>query len=123
MNRLYRTDPALHELDFSDEGFEWVDFHDWENSVISFLRKGRDLKDTVLVVCNLTPVYRERYRIGVPEGGWWQEILNSDSEIYGGSGKGNLGGVDAEEITSHKRPFSLDISLPPLSAVFFKRKG
>jgi len=121
LNRLYRSEKALHELDFSPEGYEWVDFHDWENSVVSFLRKSSD-GEKVLVVLNLTPVYRESYRVGVPEGGFWRELLNSDSEVYGGSGKGNMGGLNAEEFPAHKRHFSLNMTLPPLAAVFF-RKG
>src|SRR3972149_6544854 len=121
LNRLYRNEPAMHELDFSPEGYEWIDFHAWENSVISFIRKGHDPKDTVLVVCNLTPVFRPEYRVGVPDGGYWQEILNSDAEIYGGSGKGNLGGLNAEEIPSHKRHWSINMTLPPLAAVFFRK--
>lgn len=121
LNHLYRNEPALHELDFENEGFEWVDFHDWEESVVSFIRKGRDTRDTYLVVLNLTPVYRENYRVGVPLDGWWKEMLNSDASEYGGSGKGNRGGVMAENIPSHKRHHSLNLTLPPLSAVFFKR--
>ncbi|MBI5971480.1 MAG: 1,4-alpha-glucan branching protein GlgB [Deltaproteobacteria bacterium] len=123
LNRLYRNEPALYELDFENEGFEWVDFHDWEHSVVSFIRKGRDTKDIILAVCNLTPVLRERYRVGVPAGGWWQEVLNSDGVEYGGSGKGNSGGVNAQDLPSHKRPHSLNVTLPPLGIVVFKRKG
>ncbi len=123
LNRLYRSEPALYELDFENDGFEWVDFHDWEHSVVSFIRKGRDTKDIILTVCSLTPVLRERYRVGVPIGGWWQEVLNSDGTEYGGSGKGNSGGVNAEDLPSHKRPHSINITLPPLGMVVFKRKG
>ena len=121
LNRLYRNEKALHELDFSPEGYEWIDFHDWENSVVSFVRKSLSTNEMILVVLNLTPVYRPEYRVGVPEGGWWQEVLNSDSEVYGGSGKGNMGGLQAQEITSHKRHHSINMTLPPLAAVFFKK--
>jgi len=121
LNRLYKTEEALHGLDFSNEGFEWIDFHDWEESVISFIRKGSTSKDTILVVCNLTPVYREGYRIGVPEGGYWKEVLNSDGAEYGGSGKGNAGGVNAEPTPYHKRPFSVNLIMPPLATLIFKK--
>jgi 1,4-alpha-glucan branching enzyme len=121
LNRLYKNEKALHELDFSPEGYEWVDFHDWENSVVSFIRKSHTTNEKILVVLNLTPVYRPEYRVGVPEGGWWQEVLNSDSEMYGGSGKGNLGGIHSEEIAAHKRHDSINMTLPPLAALFFKK--
>ncbi len=123
LNRLYKTEEALHGLDFSNEGFEWIDFHDSEESIISFIRKGSASKDTILVVCNLTPAYREGYRIGVPEGGFWKEVLNSDGAEYGGSGKGNAGGVDAEPTPYHKRPFSVNLIMPPLATVIFKKSG
>ncbi|MFQ5735417.1 MAG: 1,4-alpha-glucan branching protein GlgB [Thermodesulfobacteriota bacterium] len=123
LNRLYSGEPAMHELDFEPEGYEWIDFHDWEESVVSFIRKGRDPGETILVVLNLTPVYRAGYRVGVPEGGYWRELLNSDAADYAGSGKGNGGGVGAEDISAHGREFSLNLILPPLSAVFFKRAG
>jgi 1,4-alpha-glucan branching enzyme len=84
LNHLYRTEPAIHELDFGQEGFKWVDFHDWEESIISFLRKGRSTGDLFLIVCNLTPIPRDHYRIGVPRSGLWKEALNSDATLYGG---------------------------------------
>ena len=121
LNRTYRDEPALHELDCDPAGFEWVDCNDSENSTISLIRKGIDPDKTVLVVCNFTPLPRFNYRIGVSTGGFWQELLNSDAQAYGGSGIGNLGGVEAEENPCHGRPYSLDITLPPLSVVFFKR--
>ncbi|MEK7773867.1 MAG: 1,4-alpha-glucan branching protein GlgB, partial [Deltaproteobacteria bacterium] len=98
LNRLYRSEPALHDLDFEDAGFEWIDFHNWEESVISYIRKGRTTGDTILAVCNLTPVARHNYRIGVSAGGYWKEMLNSDASEYGGNGLGNLGGVNAENV-------------------------
>ncbi|MFP4315328.1 MAG: 1,4-alpha-glucan branching protein GlgB [Desulfovibrionales bacterium] len=121
LNRLYRTEPALFELDFSLEGFEWVDFHDQQNSVISFLRKDRS-GQSILAVFNFTPVPRTNYRIGVPQAGHWEELFNSDAALYGGSGWGNLGGVLSTPIPSHGQYDSVSVTLPPLGAVFLKRK-
>ncbi|OGP63818.1 MAG: 1,4-alpha-glucan branching enzyme [Deltaproteobacteria bacterium RBG_13_53_10] len=123
LNGLYRSEPSLYELDFGQEGFEWADFHDWENSIISFFRKGKNPETLFLIVCNLTPVPRRNYRIGVPRGGFWKEVLNSDAKVYGGSGYGNLGGVEAAPITAHGRHFSLSLVLPPLGALFLKKEG
>jgi 1,4-alpha-glucan branching enzyme len=121
LNRAYRDEPALHEFDNDPAGFEWVDCNDTAASVISLLRKGKRAEDTILIVCNFTPVPRQPYRIGVPFGGFWRELLNSDAHDYAGSGMGNMGGKQAEEIPTHGRPFSLELSLPPLGALFFKR--
>ncbi len=123
LNRLYRNEPALFQRDFENDGFEWVDCHDWENSIISFLRKGHDPDDIVLVVCNLTPVPRHNYGVGVPRGGWWRELLNSDAPFYGGSGMGNSGGVDASPVPAQGRYHSLSLTLPPLATLFFKYEG
>ncbi|MCS7312965.1 MAG: 1,4-alpha-glucan branching protein GlgB [Acidobacteria bacterium] len=120
LNELYRREPALHEGDCDSAGFEWVDFHDWEQSVISFLRKAQSSGDIVLVVCNFTPVPRFDYRVGVPRPGFWRELLNSDARAYGGGGYGNLGGVEASLVPSHGRPYSLSLTLPPLSVLFLK---
>ncbi len=120
LNRVYREEPALHELDFDQPGFEWIDCNDVEQSVISLVRKARSCDDVIAVVCNFTPVPRFNYRIGVPGPGFWKEILNSDASEYGGSGHGNLGGVEATAVPWHSRPCSLNITLPPLAAVFFK---
>ncbi len=120
LNRLYREEPALHEMDCDPAGFEWIDCNDSESSVLSFIRKGKSTGDIVLVVCNFTPVSRPDYRIGVPRGGFWQEALNSDAQEYGGSGYGNLGGVEAAPVSVHGRPFSLTLALPPLGLMFFK---
>jgi 1,4-alpha-glucan branching enzyme len=114
---LHRDVPALHELDSSPEGFEWIDASDRAASVLSFLRKDRSGRP-VLFVANFTPVPRHRYRIGVPEGGPWRELLNTDAEIYGGSGQGNYGGLEADEVAMHGRARSLALVLPPLAAVF-----
>ncbi|HTV49829.1 MAG TPA: 1,4-alpha-glucan branching protein GlgB [Steroidobacteraceae bacterium] len=118
LNRFYRDTPALYELDFSPEGFEWIDCNDAEASVIAFLRKPRSGARPVLVVCNFTPVVRENYRVGVPRGGIWRERLNSDARLYGGSGQGNLGQVEASPLASHGRMHSLNLLLPPLGALF-----
>jgi len=120
LNRVYRAEAALHQLDFQAEGFEWVDFHDWENGVVGLLRKGRDSSDAVLAVCNFTPVVRANYRVGVPHPGFWRELLNSDAERYSGSGQGNFGGVESVPDETHGRPHSLSLTLPPLSIVLFK---
>jgi len=118
LNRLYRSEPALHELDCEPAGFEWIDCGDAESSVVSLIRKGKSTANLVLMVCNFTPVPRQEYRIGAPHGGFWREALNSDATEYGGSGMGNRGGVDADAWPQHGRPFSLPLILPPLSALF-----
>ncbi|MDQ7831674.1 MAG: 1,4-alpha-glucan branching protein GlgB [Desulfovibrionaceae bacterium] len=117
LNALYRREPALHERDFESSGFEWVDFRDAEASVVAFLRKGKDPRDMVLGVFNFTPVSRPAYRVGVPVGGVWTELLNSDADVYGGSGLGNAGAVAAQDAPGHGHPYSLEMVLPPLSAV------
>ena len=119
LNALLRAEPALHERDFDQGGFEWVDCHDAEASVISFLRRGRE-GPPVLVVCNFTPIPRQNYTVGVPEGGYWRELLNSDASIYGGSGVGNFGGVEAAPVAAQGRFHSVVLTLPPLGTVFFK---
>ncbi|MEW5913582.1 MAG: 1,4-alpha-glucan branching protein GlgB [Thermodesulfobacteriota bacterium] len=118
LNRLYLSQPALQE-DMRPGGFEWVDCNDADNSVLSFLRWGRQ-GQPMLVVCNFTPVPRRDYRVGVNQGGYWQEALNSDAEIYGGSGWGNMGGLKAERRPTHGRSYSLSLTLPPLAAVFLQ---
>lgn len=120
LNRVYRNEPALYQRDFSNDGFEWVDVHDWESSIVSYLRYANDRRDCVLVVCNLTPVPRTDYRVGVPHGGFWRELLNSDASHYGGSGQGNLGGAEAVPVRTHGRAQSLRLQLPPLSVLVFK---
>lgn len=120
LNRLYRQEPALHELDFEQTGFEWIDCNDVEQSVISLIRRGQCPDDIIAVVCNFTPMTHFGYRIGVPRPGFWSELLNSDAREYEGSGQGNLGGVEAAPIPWHGRPYSLTITLPPLAAAFFK---
>jgi 1,4-alpha-glucan branching enzyme len=122
LNRLYRREPALHELDFAPAGFEWIDCNDTVQSTLSMMRKGRSTDEIVVVVLNFTPVTLPNYRVGVPRDGFWRELLNSDAPDYGGSGQGSLGGVEASPIPFHGRPYSLNITLPPLGAVFFKNE-
>ena len=119
LNRLYRQEPALHESDTDPAGFEWVNGGDWEQSVLSYLRKSSD-GEQILVLCNFTPVVRHNYRVGVPVGGYWREILNSDATYYGGSGQGNFGGVEATRVRYQGRAWSLVLTLPPLAAIFLK---
>ncbi|MDH3671094.1 MAG: alpha amylase C-terminal domain-containing protein, partial [Gammaproteobacteria bacterium] len=123
LNHFYRTEPALYEQDFEIAGFEWADLHDWEQSIIAFIRKGKAPDDEILVVCNMTPIARSNYRIGVPRAGFWREALNSDAQIYGGAGRGNLGGVESAPIPSHGRYHSLSLMLPPLGVIFLKRES
>ena len=122
LNQLYRAEKALYELDFDHAGFRWIDANDVEQSTLSFLRKGRSADNVILAVFNFTPVPHLNYRLGVPHGGEWIEILNSDAIDYGGSGYGNKGLVIAEPKPFHGQRFSLNLVLPPLGAVFFKHK-
>jgi 1,4-alpha-glucan branching enzyme len=118
INRLYKNEPAMH-LDTDPAGFEWIDGGDADNSVISFLRKAAS-GESILVVCNFTPVPRENYLVGVPAGGYWKEILNSNGKEYWGIGLGNSGGVQADPRPIHGRNYSLNLTLPPLAIEFFK---
>jgi 1,4-alpha-glucan branching enzyme len=123
LNGLYRTQPALHQVDFSPAGFQWIDCDDSDASVVSFLRRGRDAGDFLVFVCNFTPVVREGYRLGVPRGGFYRERINTDATIYGGSNAGNAGNVLAEAVPTHGHPFSLRITLPPLATLVFRPDG
>ncbi len=120
LNRVYRQEKALHEVDFENAGFEWVDCNDWEESIICFIRKSRNGDEQILVACNFTPIPRPNYRVGVPHGGYWTEVLNSDADTYGGSGTGNMGGLEATPVPSHGRYYSLNLTLPPLGVVFLR---
>jgi 1,4-alpha-glucan branching enzyme len=120
LNSLYRSQPALYEVDFDHTGFEWVDISDVEKSVISFLRRAADPADSILFACNFTPVPRHNYSMGVPKAGFYREILNSDAARYGGGNVGNAGGVMSSNIASHGRRQSISITLPPLAVVAFK---
>jgi 1,4-alpha-glucan branching enzyme len=121
LNRLYRASPALYQVDFNYTGFEWVDFHDWDNSIISFIRRAEDPDDFLLVCCNFTPVVRERYEISAPAPGFYAEVLNTDSEYYGGSNVGNGGGVWSKPAPKRDRRHSITVTLPPLAVVVFRR--
>jgi len=123
LNRLYQGEPAMHELNCSNSGFEWIDANDSQQSTLAFLRKPQDTAGMILAVCNFTPITRLNYRVGVPQDGFWKELLNSDAADYWGSGLGNLGGTQAQEFPLHGRPYSLEITLPPLSILFFKRES
>ena len=120
LNWLYRREPALFEVDDSYHGFEWIDLQDAESSIITFLRFARNREDFIVFACNFTPVPREGYRIGVPKGGLYRELFNTDSELFGGANLGNAGAVWAEEIPFHGRPASLNVTIPPLAVVAFK---
>jgi 1,4-alpha-glucan branching enzyme len=119
LNRLYKHEQALHQLDCEQAGFEWVDVADWEQSTLSFLRRGKNRSRVILAVANFTPEVRRNYRIGVPFAGHWRELLNTDGKEYGGSGVGNGGGAWAEQTPWQNRPFSLNLTLPPLALTFF----
>jgi 1,4-alpha-glucan branching enzyme len=121
LNQLYRSTPALHEIDFDAAGFEWISANDSDNSVIAFLRRGLDRSRAIFCVCNFTPVVRDNYRLGAPGPGVYRERINTDSEYYGGSNVGNpLGKVDAEAIPSHGHEWSLSLVLPPLATVILE---
>jgi 1,4-alpha-glucan branching enzyme len=122
LNRIYRSSPALYQVDFNYRGFEWVDFHDSANSVIAFLRRAEDPKDFILFCCNFTPVPRAGYEFGVPEEGFYEEILNTDSELFGGSNLGNGGMVSTRPIPMHGHKVSIAVTLPPLAVVAFRRR-
>ena len=123
LNAVYRREKALHEQDFEGPGFEWIDCHSRDDSVLAFLRKARDPQDHLLVCCNFTPVVRDHHRVGVPHGGWYQEVFNSDSQYYDGSNLGNFPGLEARQEPWHGRPWSLQMCLPPLAVVVFKPGG
>ncbi|RZJ31463.1 MAG: 1,4-alpha-glucan branching protein GlgB [Flavobacterium sp.] len=120
LNKLYKSNPAMHEKQFSAEGFEWINYSDSENAVIAYIRKGNDPKQNLIVVCNLTPVIRENYRIGIPQKGMLTEIFNSDQTRYGGSGVGNRKPINVEEIPWNGRQFSAELTLPPLAVTVFR---
>jgi 1,4-alpha-glucan branching enzyme len=123
LNRVYVAEPALHDSDFDPGGFEWIDANDAEGSTLSFFRRSRDGRNLILIVCNLTPVPRENYVVGVPRAGFWSELLNSDAIYYGGSGMGNMGGAQSHPVPAHGRYHALRLTLPPLSITYFKHEG
>jgi len=119
LNHFYRQTPALYEGDSDPQTFSWIDCNDVESSIVSFLRQRRSARDSVLVVCNFTPIARLNYQVGTPYGGMWREVLNSDARDYEGGGYGNQGEVEAAPVPHHGRPYSLTLTLPPLGIVFF----
>jgi len=122
LNRLYRASPSLYQVDFHYSGFEWVDFHDADNSIIAFLRRAEDPGDFLLFCCNFTPVPRAAYDFGVPEAGDYEEILNTDSEFFGGSNTGNAGVIPSRPVPKHNRAQSIPVTLPPLAVVVFRKR-
>jgi len=120
MNHLYRNEPALYEVDFDRAGFEWIDFRDWEHSIISFIRRGKNRDDLLVLIFNFTPVPHSGYRLGVPENCFYRELINSDSDIYWGSNMGNSGGLQAEKTSCHGMPYSVNLVIPPLSVIILK---
>ncbi len=120
LNRLYAAEPALHQVEFDWHGFEWIDANDSDNSVLSFIRRGKNPEDLIVAVINATPVPRGGYRLGVPNAGFYREIMNTDAAHYGGSNAGNMGGQQAADHPAQGRPYSLVLTLPPLAAVYLK---
>ncbi|MFL6568169.1 MAG: alpha amylase C-terminal domain-containing protein, partial [Chthoniobacterales bacterium] len=119
LNYVYKNEPALWDLDDTYEGFEWIDFHDADNSSVAFLRKARN-GDTIVFVVNATPQVLHGYRIGVPEAGFYREIINTDGETYGGTNVGNMGGLEAAQQEWQGRRYSLQVEVPPLATIAFK---
>jgi 1,4-alpha-glucan branching enzyme len=122
LHALYKSEGALYEVDFEYRGFEWIDFQDAANSVIAFERKAKDPRNRIVVVCNFTPVPRNGYRVGVSDPGKYQELMNTDSSYFAGSNLGNSGEIEAENIPFHHRPYSLNLTLPPLAVLYLKLK-
>jgi 1,4-alpha-glucan branching enzyme len=118
LNRVYRASPPLWQADHTPDGFEWIDYSDADHGVLAFLRHDGFRHEHVLVACNFTPVVQHGYRIGVPRGGAYREVLNTDSALYGGSNVGNQGRVEVEAVGSHGRSQSVSLTLPPLAVVY-----
>ena len=123
LNGCYRREAALHALDTEAAGFRWIVSEDRTNSVFAFYRAGAASAARVIAVCNFTPVPRHRYRLGAPRAGGWQEILNTDARVYGGSNVGNGGRVQTSHQRSHGQPFSLEITVPPLATLYLRHDG
>ncbi len=123
LNRVYTSEPALYEADFDPSGFEWIEANDSQDSTLSFIRKSRDGQSLVLVVCNLTPIPRENYVLGVPREGYWRELINSDATFYGGSGMGNQGVAQSHPVPAHGRYHAIRITLPPLGVTYFRHES
>jgi 1,4-alpha-glucan branching enzyme len=120
LNRVYRHVPALHQVDFDWNGFQWIDANDSDNSVFSFVRYAEDRRQCIVVVCNFTPLQRTDYRIGVPRGGMYHELINSDLDIYGGSGISNGPELHADPKPCHSFAHSLSLTLPPLATLILQ---
>ena len=123
LNGLYKSEPALYEKDTDSEGFRWLDCKDHEQSILSFIRTGKDQEDPIVIIFNHTPEVRHDYRIGLPHPGQWQEILNTDAEQFGGSNVTNTDNLDTDFIAAHGYEQSISLLLPPLGAIFLKRVG
>jgi len=123
LNRIYRAEPALWERDHDPAGFQWIDANNTDENVIAFMRISPSTGRRIVCVCNFSPVVRKRYRVGVPVGGLYREILNTDASIYGGSNQGNAGAVMAQAETWHAQPYSLTLILPPLATLWFEVPG
>jgi 1,4-alpha-glucan branching enzyme len=121
MNHLYRDIPALYEVDFESHGFEWIDCKDTAHSIISYIRRDKH-GGFVVVALNLTPVVRENYRLGVPQAGFYRELMNTDSEVYGGGNIGNAGGINSQNLACMDKPYSLQLTLPPLACVILRKE-
>jgi len=121
LNQFYRRNTAMHRKDFSHEGFQWIDCNDVQQSTLSLIRFGDKPEDDLIVICNFTPMPRPNYRVGVSLEGYWEECLNSDASEYGGSNQGSLGRVEASPVPAHGRPFSINVVLPPLGIVIFRK--
>jgi 1,4-alpha-glucan branching enzyme len=122
LNRVYRATPALYERDCMADGFEWIDGGAQAENILSFIRWDAARKAPCVTICNFSPVPRENYRVGVPMAGHWQEVVNTDSALYGGSGKGNMGGFEAEGVSANGRDHSLALTIPPLATLIFRLK-
>ncbi len=120
LNHLYLSEPALYEVDFHYEGFEWIDCNDTEHSIVSFIRKGKDWRDMLIFVCNFTPAVHDNYRIGAPVDVAYVEIFNSDSEKYGGSNVLNCNVIKSENLSYHQKPYSMVLKIPPLATVILR---
>jgi 1,4-alpha-glucan branching enzyme len=123
LNTLYRGEAALHRLDCEEAGFQWLEGNDADHSIVAWVRRGQNDDRPVVVICNFTPQERRDWRFGLPLAGHWAEALNSDAEIYGGSNRGNLGGVSTEAVPAHGQEVSAQVTLPPLSTLFLVYEG
>jgi 1,4-alpha-glucan branching enzyme len=122
LNHFYRANPAMYQVDFHHDGFQWVDFRDVEHSVISFLRRAENAEDFLLFCCNFTPVVHERYRIGVPAEGVYEEVFDTDSHLFGGSNLGNPQWIQSQRGPQHGFAQSISVTLPPLAVIAFRKR-